>query len=75
MPIATGTLTSRARRGYGAVVPKKSAKDESRRIRLSRDQDRLFTRAAELLMLDFSNFARVAMNEKVERMRAEGKKL
>lgn len=38
-------------------------------------EKRLFERAAALIDRDFSDFARTAMMEKVESLRAEGKKI
>lgn len=47
------------------------------KIVLDADQERLFKKAAKALGLgdNLSAFARLAMTEKVDRMRAEGKKL
>jgi uncharacterized protein (DUF1778 family) len=64
--------------GGGGLVTKpvpKKPKGEALKVRLDPDQRRLFMKAASLVPADFSTFCRIAMTEKVERMRAEGKKL
>ena len=45
------------------------------RARVPPTEKRLFEKAARLAGLDFSEFLRQAANEKIERMRAEGKRL
>jgi hypothetical protein len=45
------------------------------RIRISPEQKKRFLKGADVLDVDVSTFLRLAGDEKIERMRAEGKKL
>lgn len=56
-------------------MPTKRVREESVRVRMFTAEKRLFERAAASINRDLSDFARTAMEEKVERLRAEGKKL
>ena len=44
-------------------------------VMLKGSEQSLYLKAADVLGFDLSTFARAAMNEKVDRMRAEGKKV
>lgn len=50
-------------------------KTESVRIRLSPEHRRRYQKAADLLDIDLSRFMREAADNRIEQMRAEGKKV
>lgn len=65
-------------RCHDAAVPKKPralVKTRAPKFRMTATDERLFRRAALAAGMDFSEFARAAMREKVDRMRADGVEL